>query len=166
MPDVARPISVDILHDADAWKAVTGADDLVAAAASAAWRAAQDERSADACGISILLADDAALQALNRQWRGKDTPTNVLSFPAADMPLVEGEERHLGDLALSYDTLVREAAAEGKTLPAHLQHLVVHGVLHLAGFDHETEADADRMEALETAVLADLGVPDPYAAAS
>ncbi len=114
--------------------------------------------------IGISLADDAAQQRLNRDWRGIDRPTNVLAFPswepgapiAAEAPLL------LGDVALAFETVAREAAAQGKPLADHLSHLVVHGVLHLLGYDHATEAEAVAMEALETTILASLGVPDPY----
>ncbi|MCA1952981.1 MAG: rRNA maturation RNase YbeY, partial [Hyphomicrobiales bacterium] len=112
-------------------------------------------------GVSVLLADDAALRGLNHAFRGKDQPTNVLSFPAAPVP---GDPAPaLGDIALGYETCGREAAAEGKSLDAHLAHLVVHGVLHLLGHDHMTEAEADAMEAAEIRILAGLGYADPYA---
>ncbi|MBY0258118.1 MAG: rRNA maturation RNase YbeY [Methylobacterium sp.] len=115
--------------------------------------------------VSVLLADDATVQDLNRTWRGKDKPTNVLSFPAAEQPLQPGMARPLGDVVLAYDTMLRESAEQSKPLSDHLAHLVVHGTLHLLGQDHETgEAEADAMEALEIAALRTLGVPDPYAA--
>jgi probable rRNA maturation factor len=108
--------------------------------------------------VAIVLTGDAEVHALNLRFRSKDNPTNVLSFPAAENP-----EGHLGDIALAYGVCVREAAEQGKTLAAHLQHLVAHGVLHLVGFDHETEAEAEAMEAQERVILAGLGVSDPYA---
>jgi probable rRNA maturation factor len=111
--------------------------------------------------VSLCLADDAALRALNLSWRGIDKPTNVLSFPsAADRP---GEAATLGDIALAYETLAREADDLGVSLADHYRHLLVHGFLHLIGYDHETDAEAERMEALETKILARLGVADPYA---
>ena len=112
--------------------------------------------------LSIVLADDALVHALNRQWRGQDKPTNVLSFPVPPAALPPGAPRLLGDVVLAFETLAAEAAAQGKPLANHLRHLVVHGVLHLLGFDHETAGEAERMETLEAAVLAGLGVPDPY----
>jgi probable rRNA maturation factor len=111
--------------------------------------------------ISLLLADDAAVQALNREWRGQDKPTNVLSFPAPEQPGAPGP-RHLGDVALAYETLVREAQREGKSLRNHAAHLIVHGTLHLLGYDHELEGQAEIMEALEAKALARLGIADPY----
>jgi len=109
--------------------------------------------------LTLLLTSDLAVQALNARFRGQDRPTNVLSFPATPNP-----EQHLGDVALAYETCAREAAEQGKSLAAHLQHLVAHGVLHLLGYDHMSEPEAEEMEGLERVVLASLGVPDPYAA--
>lgn len=108
--------------------------------------------------ISILLTDDAALADLNGRFLGKPTPTNVLSFPAPANP-----EGHLGDIALAYGVCAREASAQGKTLAQHLSHLTVHGVLHLLGYDHLSDGEAEVMETLERTVLEALGVPDPYA---
>lgn len=119
----------------------------------------------DGVEISILLADAAALQRLNNQYRGKDRPTNVLSFSAmaaADPPPPPGMPLLLGDIAISFDTALGEAAEEHKTLEDHLCHLVVHGMLHLLGFDHQSEAPAAEMERLEIAVLAKLGIANPY----
>jgi len=107
--------------------------------------------------IVVLLTDDAAVRDLNARFRGKDRPTNVLSFPAA-----ESAAPHLGDLVLAFGVCADEAEAQGKTLADHLSHLTVHGVLHLLGRDHEDEAEAEAMEAEERAVLASLGVADPY----
>lgn len=110
-------------------------------------------------GLTLLLTDDGSVRALNAQFRGQDKPTNVLSFPAPPNP-----EQHLGDVALAYETCAREAAEQGKPLSHHLQHLVAHGVLHLLGYDHMSDPEAEEMEAIERTVLASLGVPDPYAA--
>lgn len=111
--------------------------------------------------LSVLMTDDEAVRLLNRDWRGKDSPTNVLSFPS-DMPVIPGEPDFLGDIALARETLEREAALDGKPLDDHLRHLVVHGVLHLLGYDHIEKAEAEEMETTETRILAGLGVPDPY----
>ncbi|HVV92453.1 MAG TPA: rRNA maturation RNase YbeY [Hyphomicrobiales bacterium] len=115
--------------------------------------------------LSVVLNDDDAVRALNRDWRGKDSATNVLSFPAAG-PDQLAAAPHLGDVVLAGETLLREAAAEGRPPHHHLAHLVVHGTLHLLGHDHEDDAEAERMEALERQALATLGVPDPYAEAA
>jgi probable rRNA maturation factor len=112
--------------------------------------------------VSLCLADDAALHALNLRWRGVDKPTNVLSFPAAPPDRLGGATT-LGDIALAYETLAREADVLGVSLADHYRHLLAHGFLHLIGYDHETDAEAERMEALETKILERLGVSDPYA---
>lgn len=109
-------------------------------------------------GLTILLTDDATVADLNQRFRDKTGPTNVLSFPAPANP-----EHHLGDIALAFGVCAREAAEQGKSLAHHLQHLVAHGVLHLVGYDHQTETEAEEMEALERQILAGLDVPDPYA---
>jgi probable rRNA maturation factor len=111
--------------------------------------------------VSLLLADDAEIRDLNRTWRGRDEPTNVLSFPL-DAPHRGVAPRPLGDIVLAYGTVAREAAARGVPVCQHAAHLVVHGMLHLLGHDHENEAQARDMEALEVRVLARLGLPDPY----
>ena len=110
---------------------------------------------------TILLADDETVRDLNARFRGKDYATNVLSFPAAPQPGLPGPQP-LGDLVLGFGVCAAEAAAQGKTLADHLRHLVVHGMLHLLGHDHETDGEAEAMEALERAILAALGVADPY----
>lgn len=114
------------------------------------------------CEIGLLAGDDARIAELNMTWRGKAGPTNVLSWPSADGPAAPGEPRFLGDLALGYETCAAEAEAAGITPADHVTHLVVHGVLHLLGHDHEDDAEAEAMEALERKVLATLGVADPY----
>ena len=118
---------------------------------------------------SLVFADDAEVHALNREWRGKDKPTNVLSFPMltrADLLGLapDGPPELLGDIALAYETCAREASEKSITVEAHAAHLIVHGLLHLAGHDHEASpADADAMEALEIKALASMGLADPYA---
>ena len=113
--------------------------------------------------LSLVFADDATVKALNAEWRGKDKPTNVLSFPA--FPLKPGGRLPplLGDVILAFETTACEAVQEGKPLDNHVSHLVLHGLLHLLGYDHETDADAEVMEALEIAILTNLAIPDPYA---
>ncbi len=113
--------------------------------------------------VSILLANDKEMQALNKHWRGKDKPTNVLSFPAAAPPsLPAGEVAPLGDIVLAIETVVNEASLSEKPLENHLSHLIVHGILHLLGHDHETDSDAETMEDRERKILEGLGIPDPY----
>jgi probable rRNA maturation factor len=112
--------------------------------------------------VTVVVDDDTRIQALNRQWRGFDKPTNVLSFPYPDTQ--PGPARAIGDIAISYETAAREAAAEGKSLADHIAHLSVHGFLHLLGYDHESDDDAEEMEGLERVILARIGVADPYVA--
>ena len=157
-------IALDVEIEAGGWAEITGVEWLATRAAEAALAAAEREHDED-LEATILLTDDAAVRELNRTWRGKDNPTNVLSFPA-DMPAPPGEPRHLGDIALAYETLSREAESSGKTVSNHMTHLVVHGVLHLLGYDHEDDAEAELMEAREVAALEALGVPSPYCATS
>jgi len=109
-------------------------------------------------GFTILLANDRRLRALNRDFRGKDKPTNVLSFP--------GSDGYAGDIAIAYGVTAKEARAAAKSMAHHASHLVVHGVLHLAGYDHERPEDAKVMEPLEVKILKRLGIADPYVAAS
>jgi probable rRNA maturation factor len=118
---------------------------------------------ADPLEISFLLTDDAGARELNRTWRGLDKPTNVLSFPGSGLISPEGV-RHLGDVALAFETIAREAEMERKSFADHVAHLVVHGTLHLLGYDHEVESEAETMEGLEVTALARLGVADPYRA--
>ncbi|MEM9972171.1 MAG: rRNA maturation RNase YbeY [Pseudomonadota bacterium] len=120
--------------------------------------------------VAVLAADDARISALNAEFRGKPQPTNVLSWPReergtatpGDRPDLPPENQELGDLALAYDTCAREADAAQIPLAHHATHLIVHGTLHLLGYDHEGDSDGDLMEATETAILSGLGVPDPY----
>ncbi|KAB0683010.1 rRNA maturation RNase YbeY [Aureimonas leprariae] len=112
--------------------------------------------------LGLTLASDAAVRTLNAEWRNKDKPTNVLSFPARDLTPGEAPDALLGDLVLALETCRREAAAEAKSLADHFRHLVVHGTLHCLGYDHEDDAAADEMEALEVLILGDLGIADPY----
>lgn len=112
--------------------------------------------------VSIVLADDAQVRTLNRQYRGLDRPTNVLSFTGDGDAPAEGAPWLLGDVILAHGVIAGEAATQSKTLAAHLAHLTVHGVLHLLGHDHESDDDATAMEAQEVAILARLGIADPY----
>ena len=126
--------------------------------------------------LAIVLSNDSTVQALNRDWRGKNAPTNVLSFPAAPMlsgaPSLPVPRRggkspepspYIGDIVIAYQTTAREAVAEGKRFDHHLAHLAIHGFLHLLGYDHENDRDAEKMESLERRILGRLAIPDPYA---
>jgi probable rRNA maturation factor len=169
-PSTTGTATIAVAIEADGWSgALPDPEALVAEAAFAALSAACPDLGP--ATISLLLADDQAVSALNRDWRGKDGPTNVLSFPATETrageipePEFDGVPLELGDIALAFETCQREATAQLKTLADHTRHLTVHGVLHLLGYDHVVEAEAEQMEALETRILAGLGVADPYAA--
>lgn len=165
--------SIEVAVGNGAWRtAVTNLRTTVETAALAAFRAGmahsgggRAEHLAPPVEISVRLADDAELRRLNRDFRGKDAATNVLSFEGDDpwAPREPGVPLLLGDIVVALETTSAEAAAAGRTVDAHLTHLIVHGVLHLLGLDHEDEAEAVAMEALETRVLVGLGLADPHA---
>ncbi|MEE2849277.1 MAG: rRNA maturation RNase YbeY [Pseudomonadota bacterium] len=144
---------IEIEIEAEAWTAALPDTEAVVE------RAAQAALGAVKGDIVVLLTDDAAMRELNGRFRDKDKPTNVLSFPAP-----ENAFPHLGDIVLAYGVCATEAEAQGKTLADHLSHLVVHGVLHLLGRDHEDDTEAEEMEAEEREILAQIGVADPYIA--
>ena len=113
--------------------------------------------------VSILLTNDSVIRDLNRDWRGIDKPTNVLSFPASDLRPA-GEARSLGDIIIAFETLERECDEENRIFLHHLAHLAVHGFLHLIGYDHQTDVQAEEMEGLESKIMRRLNLPDPYLA--
>ena len=160
LPESASTPAIDILIEAAVWAPESQLRPLVERAVAAAVAGAP-AALADTTELSLLFTDDAYVKTLNRRYRGKDSATNVLSFPAprsaskAFGPL-------LGDLVFAGETIAREAAADGLSLDDHLTHLVVHGLLHLLGYDHDDEDEAAMMEGLETAILKRLGIADPY----
>lgn len=163
MPQADQP-ETDVLVVADAWHAEPDAEAIVLRAIDAA--AAKINTGIGASELAVMLTDDAGIQTLNANWRGIDKPTNVLSFPASPptgVPKPGDPPRMLGDIAIAYETTRREADDEGKLFAAHLTHLAVHGYLHLIGYDHANEADAEDMEQIERDILSTLGIPDPYA---
>ena len=159
-------LSLDIEID-DPWPTEADWADLAEAAAEAAMAVAP-ELDNPRLSASVLFTSDTEVHVLNREWRAKDKPTNVLSFPMiarTDLLALpaEGAPELLGDLALAFETCAREAADKGVPVAQHAAHLIVHGLLHLAGHDHELgEAEAEAMEALETKALAKMGIADPY----
>lgn len=166
--DGASPLAgldIDVMHETGSWTG--GAEGIIRRAAEHAYVVAGPAEEAELC---IVLADDEFVRALNKTYRGKDKPTNVLSFPTGAIPVAVGPEplvgmgpRLLGDVVLAQETIAREAVEQGKSFDHHLSHLVVHGVLHLLGQDHEEDAEAEEMEALERDILEDLDISDPYA---
>jgi probable rRNA maturation factor len=164
MAQSALPMT-EVLIVADAWNSEPDADAVIQRAVAVAAEMA-DADTADA-ELAVMLTDDAGIRTLNSNWRGIDKPTNVLSFPALRPPTgVSGADDippMLGDIAIAYETARREADDEQKPFDHHLSHLAVHGFLHLVGYDHETDDEAEAMEALEIEILAQLGIPDPYA---
>jgi probable rRNA maturation factor len=156
----AKPApQIAVIVKAGAWERLPRASTLAKRAAEAALAAAPRRGPAE---LSIVLADNRVVRRLNRDWRGKDKPTNVLSFPADGGPRPASAPRLLGDVVIALGVTAAEANEQGKSLAAHFTHLVVHGVLHLIGHDHEREVDAVRMEALEVRILRGLGIADPY----
>lgn len=147
-------LATEIVRHGEAWAEAAMIDALIARAARAALEAAPNAAEYD---VTVLLTSDAEMRELNRTWRDKDAATNVLSFPSGNA------EGFLGDIVLAHETVLKEAQESGIKFEAHVAHLVVHGVLHLLGFDHMNDEEAERMEGLEREVLASLGIDDPYA---
>jgi probable rRNA maturation factor len=159
----AAPL-VEVLVASARWRKKPKAALVVRQAIRTAAKFAIKSASTTRSELAILLTDDSAIRALNHNWRKRNAPTNVLSFPARPMrgklPL------HLGDIVIAFETVAREAKAEEKSFDHHLAHLAVHGYLHLLGYDHASNRDAEEMESLEASVLARLGMPNPYNARS
>ena len=151
---------LEVIIESGEWASLGDAEALARRAVDAAFAVAANPPR-DPVEISVLLSDDASVQDLNRRWRGLDKPTNVLSFPASAPPSPECV-RPLGDVVLAWQTVAREAEQEGKPVADHVTHLVVHGTLHLLGYDHEIEHEAEAMEAREIEALARLGIDNPY----
>jgi probable rRNA maturation factor len=162
MARAALPMT-EVLVVADGWQSEPDAEAVIQRAIAAAAEIADaDTGEAE---LAVMLTDDAGIRTLNNNWRGIDKPTNVLSFPALPPTGPAGPDdapRMLGDIAIAFETTRAEADDEQKPFDHHLSHLAVHGFLHLIGYDHEEEEDAEAMEALETEILAQLGIPDPY----
>jgi probable rRNA maturation factor len=152
---------IDVSREDDAWPPV---DDLIEGAVGRALAVAGLAHATGA-ELSIVLTNDAGIRQVNGAWRGKDKATNVLSFPAVPQEEIAAAPL-LGDIILARETIAAEAAEAGRRFEDHLSHLVIHGLLHVFGYDHENEADAQIMETLETRILAELGIADPYADAA
>lgn len=160
MPRRARKAcKIDVLVQSGLWKEPGKAKTLVRRAV----RAAAAALSTTGAELAIVLSDDSAVRLLNRQWRGIDKATNVLSFPTENG---DGDPPLIGDIVLAYETIAREARREGKPFAHHLAHLAVHGFLHLNGYDHQRDEDAEAMEDLERRILRRLAIADPYRSAA
>ncbi len=154
-------LDIDVVHDGGDWSTVADAENRVRLAAREVAASLQLARSE----VCVALSCDAQVAELNGSYRGKPAPTNVLSFPAGfSIPIDDDDPRFLGDVVLALETLQREAAELGLPIEHHMQHLVVHGLLHLLGYDHGTDQEAQAMESLEVRILQRLGIADPYAA--
>src|SRR6202051_2273680 len=154
----------EVLVVAECWQTEPDAEAIIQRAVAVAVEIADADLGE--AELAVMLTDDAGIRTLNCNWRGIDKPTNVLSFPALPPTGPSGPDdapRMLGDIAIAYETTRKEADDEQKPFDHHLSHLAVHGFLHLIGYDHEKDADAEAMEGLETEILAQLGIPDPYA---
>jgi probable rRNA maturation factor len=156
-------LDIEIVRHSVLWDGIEVSDDALSRVARAAF-AASSPPGDEPCEVTLVLTDDDEMRELNRIWRGKDSSTNVLSFPAGG-PFGEthGEPSPLGDIVLAAETVIEEAKLRSIPVSDYATHLVVHGMLHLLGHDHERDADAERMETLETKILAILGIADPYA---
>ena len=155
-------LEADISFECESWSLINHLDQLVDDALKATVLEAK-KKLLDGAEVSLLFCDDARIREFNREWRGLDKPTIVLSFPAVPADRLATSPL-LGDIAVAFETVSRESKDEGKTLSHHTSHMIVHGLLHLLGYDHETDEEAEEMEALERAALARLGIADPYAA--
>jgi probable rRNA maturation factor len=160
-------IALDIMIDDPRWRRIPHLRTRLEKAARMASMSLPNPRRYS-CAVTVLLTNDATMRSLNRDFRGKNRPTNVLSFPQFEPRELtkkgkNGKKIHMGDLALGYQYIARETKKGHKILINHVVHLLIHGILHLFGYDHGLGTEAFRMEQLETRIMAGLGLPDPYA---
>jgi probable rRNA maturation factor len=153
-------ICPDIEQESALWDEFPDAEALAERALQIASEKLSDQFR-DGVELSILLSDDNHIRSVNQEWRGIDKPTNVLSFPSVGREKIASTP-FLGDIIIAFETVKREAEVENKAFADHFTHLVIHGFLHLLGYDHENDTDAEIMESLETELLAELNIPDPY----
>ncbi len=159
MPDPT--LAIDLCVDDKNWQAIDGLEHVITTAVKAALSQAQIIGD-DAIGLTIVLDNNSRVESLNADWRDKQKPTNILSFPAPKHSRSDTGEAYIGDLILAYGVIYDEANEQRKALATHLCHLIIHGVLHLVGFDHQNDDEAVEMEQLEIKAMAALGLPDPY----
>ena len=159
--DKTAPTMIDILVKKSAWNRIANIRDDIHMAVTAALVATGKEGN-EPVSVAVLLTGDDEIREFNKRFRQVDKPTNVLAFPAPEELVDMGEMRALGDVVLAYDTTSREAAGQAIDLSDHLTHLVIHGMLHLLGYDHLSDDEAEAMEALESRIMSALGRPDPH----
>jgi len=157
-------VSYTLSIEAGNWPDEAMLDALIAKARDGLYQVLNTDEAADLteAPVTLLFTDDAAQKKLNAEWRNQDKTTNVLSFPTPFMPMPEGEVLPLGDISLAFETVKSEAMLEEKAFDTHLTHLIIHGFLHLLGYDHEEEDEAEHMEALEIDALKILNIANPY----
>jgi probable rRNA maturation factor len=158
MISAPQEVTIDVAITEPRWAELAAHEELIARALRRTLAETGTKLQADA-EVSVLLCNDAFIAGLNKQWRGRDTATNVLSFPSGEDP---DAAALLGDIVIAFETTAHEAQTLNKTFEDHVTHLVVHGFLHLLGYDHEEDGEAEEMEAVERQVLASLGIADPY----
>lgn len=153
-------ITIDILTESPLWGDSEAYEAIAKSCTDAVW--SRLDLPQTETELSLVLTDDASIREINAQWRNKDKPTNVLSFPAFEIAAGDAPGAMLGDIIIARETVEREALEEQKTFDQHLHHMIVHGLLHLLGYDHEDEEEAEEMEGLEREILHALAIPDPY----
>jgi probable rRNA maturation factor len=162
MTSAACELTIDVAIEDAQWEKHPALEEIIGRALNQA-AVTTGARLRPGAEVSVLLCDDQFIAGLNRQWRDRDAPTNVLSFPSSDGSIEDlAEAPLLGDIIIAYETTAREASEENKSFQDHFTHLAVHGFLHLIGYDHVVESEAEVMEGLERDILATLGIDDPY----
>lgn len=166
MPDNSAEIAIDIAVDSDQWQDIEAFEELAQKTSAIVTRWLEERESIKfpqvPMELSVLLTDDASIKEINSKWRRQDKATNVLSFPTKELDVGETPLPLLGDVIFAYETILREAEELTKSFEEHLTHLFIHGFLHLLGYDHINDTDAEQMERIETGILLSIGLSDPY----
>lgn len=166
MPDNSAEIAIDIAVDSDQWQDIEAFEELAQKTSAIVTRWLEERESIKfppvPMELSVLLTDDASIKEINSKWRRQDKATNVLSFPTKELDVGDTPLPLLGDVIFAYETILREAEELTKSFEEHLTHLFIHGFLHLLGYDHINDTDAEQMERIETGILLSIGLSDPY----